>query len=56
MGSMMKNEPTYDQLVALVEYLAVRANYETLPILPQPLDAIKFCIENRKLNSNPFKE
>ena len=56
MGYMMKNKPTYDQLVALVEYLAVRANYETLPILPQPLDAIKFCMENRTLNSNPFKE
>lgn len=43
-------KPTYDELVALVEYLAVRANYENLPLRPEPIAAIEYCMLNRKTN------
>ena len=41
-------KPTYAQLVALVEYLSVPADYENLPLLDAPKAAIKYCIENRQ--------
>ena len=44
------SKPTYEELVALVDYLAVRANYENLPLLPEPLAAIEYCMNNRKSN------
>jgi hypothetical protein len=46
-GYIMK-KPTYAQLVALVEYLSVHADYEYLPLLDSPKAAIKYCIENRQ--------
>ena len=41
-------KPTYAQLVALVEYLSVPAEYENLPLLDEPKAAIEYCIENRQ--------
>ena len=41
-------KPTYAQLVALVEYLSVPAEYENLPLLDAPKAAIEYCIKNRK--------
>ena len=41
-------KPTYAQLVALVEYLSVPAEYENLPLLDAPKAAIQYCIKNRK--------
>ena len=43
-------KPTYDQLVALVEYLPVPAEYENLPLQDKPKSAIEYCIKNRKSN------
>ena len=47
-------KPTYDQLVALVQYLSVPAEYENLPLQDAPKSAIEYCIKNRK--SHPFSE
>ena len=41
-------KPTYAQLVALVEYLSVPAEYENLPLQDAPKAAIEYCIKNRK--------
>jgi hypothetical protein len=41
-------KPTYAQLVALVEYLSVVADYENLPLLDSPKAAIEYCIKNRQ--------
>ena len=41
-------KPTYAQLVALVEYLSVPADYENLPLLDAPKAAIEYCIKNRQ--------
>ena len=41
-------KPTYAQLVALVEYLSVHADYEYLPLLDSPKAAIEYCIKNRQ--------
>jgi hypothetical protein len=41
-------KPTYAQLVALVEYLSVVADYEYLPLLDSPKAAIEYCIKNRQ--------
>jgi hypothetical protein len=41
-------KPTYAQLVALVEYLSVPAEYENLPLLDAPKAAIEYCIKNRQ--------
>ena len=41
-------KPTYAQLVAIVEYLSVVADYENLPLQDAPKAAIKYCIENRQ--------
>jgi len=41
-------KPTYAQLVALVEYLSVVADYENLPLLDAPKAAIEYCIKNRQ--------
>jgi hypothetical protein len=41
-------KPTYAQLVALVEYLSVPADYENLPLQDAPKAAIEYCIENRQ--------
>jgi len=41
-------KPTYAQLVAIVEYLSVVADYENLPLLDAPKAAIEYCIENRQ--------
>jgi hypothetical protein len=46
-GIIMK-KPTYAQLVALVEYLSVPADYENLPLLDAPKAAIEYCIKNRQ--------
>jgi hypothetical protein len=46
-GIIMK-KPTYAQLVALVEYLSVPAEYENLPLLDAPKAAIEYCIKNRQ--------
>lgn len=43
-------KPTYAQLVALVEYLSVPAEYENLPLQDAPKAAIEYCIKNRKSN------
>ena len=43
-------KPTYAQLVALVEYLSVPAEYENLPLQDKPKAAIEYCIKNRKSN------
>ena len=51
---MMNDKPTYDQLVSLVNYLAPRAYYETLPLLPEPLAAIEYCMKNYP-EFNPFE-
>jgi hypothetical protein len=47
-------KPTYDQLVALVQYLSYHADYEILPLQDAPKAAIEYCIKNRK--SHPFSE
>ncbi len=47
-------KPTYDQLVALVQYLSYHADYEILPLQDKPKSAIEYCIKNRK--SHPFSE
>ena len=47
-------KPTYDQLVALVQYLSYHADYEILPLQDKPKVAIEYCIKNRK--SHPFSE
>jgi len=44
------SKPTYAQLVALVEYLSVPAEYENLPLQDKPKAAIEYCIKNRKSN------
>jgi hypothetical protein len=44
------SKPTYEQLVALVEYLSVYADYENLPMRDEPKAAVKYCIENRISN------
>jgi hypothetical protein len=41
-------KPTYAQLVALVEYLSVVADYEILPLQDAPKAAIEYCIKNRQ--------
>jgi len=41
-------KPTYAQLVAIVEYLSVVADYENLPLLDAPKAAIEYCIKNRQ--------
>ena len=41
---MIKNEPTYYELCDLVRYLAWHAEYEQLPIRPEYLAKIEFCI------------
>ena len=43
-------KPTYAQLVVLVEYLSVPAEYEKLSLLAAPKAAIEYCIKNRKSN------
>jgi len=43
-------KPTYAQLVALVEYLSVPAEYEKLSLLAAPKAAIEYCIKNRQSN------
>ena len=43
-------KPTYAQLVVLVEYLSVPAEYEKLPLLAAPKAAIEYCIKNRQSN------
>ena len=50
---MMKNKPTYDQLVSLINYLAPRAYYETLPLLPQPRAVIEYCMKNVNFDAFP---
>ena len=41
---MNENKPTYYELCDLVRYLAWRADYEQLPILPEYLAKIEYCI------------
>ena len=41
---MPKSKPTYYELCDLVRYLAWHAEYETLPILPEYLAKIEYCI------------
>ena len=41
---MPESKPTYYELCDLVRYLAWHAEYETLPILPEYLAKIEYCI------------
>ena len=56
MDSMINDKPTYDQLVALVDYLACRAEYENLPLLPQPRAVIEYCKKNVNFDAFPEED
>ena len=49
-------KPTYDQLLSLVQYLAVRANYENLPLRDEPKSAVEFCLQKPLLNAFDFDD
>ena len=49
-------KPTYDQLLSLVQYLAVRADYENLPLRDEPKSAIEFCLQKPILNAFDFDD
>ena len=49
-------KPTYTQLLSLVQYLAVRANYENLPLRDEPKSAIQFCLEKPTINAFDFDD
>ena len=49
-------KPTYDQLLSLVQYLAVRADYENLPLRDEPKSAIEFCLQKPTLNAFDFDD
>ena len=49
-------KPTYAQLLSLVQYLAVRANYENLPLRDEPKSAIEFCLQKPTINVFDFDE
>jgi len=47
---------TYTQLLSLVQYLAVHANYENLPLPDELKSAIQFCLEDSMINAFDFNE
>jgi hypothetical protein len=49
-------KPTYDQLLSLVQYLAVRADYENLPLRDEPKSAVEFCLQKPILNAFDFDD
>ena len=49
-------KPTYDQLLSLVQYLAVRADYENLPLRDEPKSAVEFCLQKPMLNAFDFDD
>ena len=49
-------KPTYDQLLSLVQYLAVRADYENLPLRDEPKSAVEFCLQKPLLNAFDFDD
>jgi len=50
------SKPTYTQLLSLVQYLAVRADYENLPMRDEPKSAIQFCLDKPIVNAFDFDE
>jgi len=49
-------KPTYTQLLSLVQYLAVRADYENLPLRDEPKSAIQFCLDKPTINAFDFDD
>ena len=49
-------KPTYDQLLSLVQYLAVRADYENLPLRDEPKSAVEFCLQKPMINVFDFDD
>jgi len=49
-------KPTYTQLLSLVQYLAVRANYENLPLRDDIKSAIQFCLDKPTINTFDFDD
>jgi len=50
------SKPTYTQLLSLVQYLAVRADYENLPMRDEPKSAIQFCLDKPTVNAFDFDD
>ena len=46
MGPMMKNKPTYNELLNVIRYLSYKSDYESLPITSECKEIIEFAIDH----------
>ena len=46
MGPMMKNKPTYNELLDVIRYLSYKSDYESLPITSECKEIIEFAIDH----------
>jgi len=46
MGYMMKNKPTYNELLNVIRYLSYKSDYESLPITSECKEIIEFAIDH----------
>ena len=49
-------KPTYDQLLSLVQYLAVRADYENLPLRDESKSDVELCLQKPMINVFDFDD
>jgi len=42
---MMKNKPTYEELLDVIRYLSYKSDYESLPITPECREIIEYAID-----------
>ena len=52
MGYMMKNKPTYNELLDVIRYLSYKSDYESLPITTECREIIEFALENYNKNDS----
>ena len=43
---MMKNKPTYEELLDVIRYLSYKSNYETLPITAECREIIEYALDH----------
>ena len=46
MGPMMKNKPTYNELLNVIRYLSYKSDYESLPITSECKEIIEFALDH----------
>ena len=49
-------KPTYSELLDIVSYLAVRADYENLPMRDEPRAVVEYAVKNATLTSFPLND